>query len=89
MPASTINRLLERIVQLPLNDELLAAEQIRHEMARFRHERETTAGPLSEQQWRGVLLSAIDLLETGSPDHLVIRQALTAAIHRLAEDNAA
>lgn len=89
MPAATINRLLERLTQLPAGAMTGADQVLARHLREFRRERETVAGPISEEQWRGILLSAIDLLDADDDSHLAVKQALNTAIYRVTEDNAA
>lgn len=86
MPAATINRLLERLSFASLVDEKARYRQMRQELDDFRKERESVDGPISEQQWRGILLSAIDLLDPSTPEQEIIRESLMRLIQRLRND---
>lgn len=90
MPVATINRLLERLAELP---EFGDAQQTGHRLQQlldvFRKEREAATGPISEAQWRGILLSALDLVDMRNAHQTIIRNGLGRAIAHGLEDNAA
>ncbi|MFC0282823.1 hypothetical protein ACFFJB_04235 [Camelimonas abortus] len=85
MPAATVNRLLERLAAAPADDPA-GDGRLQLELEAFRREREAAGGPISEQQWRGILLSAIDLLDPEAPGQAAIREALQRLILRLRND---
>lgn len=81
MPAATISRLLERLHADAANQQI-SAQKVTQVLAEFRSEREASDGALSEEQWRGVLLSAIDLLEAQGDAQAPLRAALAQVVRR-------
>lgn len=59
MPNTTVAILLERLVELPPSGDLERA--CRRALKEYRRERES-GGPITDEEWRGILLSARDLV---------------------------